>query len=90
MARRRTVFARGLRNTIGFGWHPATGQLWGFDQGSDWRGDEQPPEELNALAATGDYGWPCCVAAAQLDPFVPGQPPTRPRPPTASAPTRRR
>ncbi len=40
----RKTFARGLRNTIGFGWHPQTGQLWGLDHGSDWRGSDQPPE----------------------------------------------
>src|SRR5690606_13292232 len=31
----RSIFATGLRNTIGFGWHPATGELWGMDHGSD-------------------------------------------------------
>ena len=52
----REVFARGLRNTIGFDWHPATHEMWGFDQGSDWMGNDNPPEELNRLVANGDYG----------------------------------
>jgi len=54
----RDVYAKGLRNTIGFDWHPRTGELWGMDNGSDWMGDNDPPEELNRLVAGGDYGWP--------------------------------
>jgi glucose/arabinose dehydrogenase len=65
----RSVFARGLRNTIGFAWHPATNELWGMDHGADWRGDDQPPEELNRLTARGDYGWPVCFGNRQPDPF---------------------
>src|SRR5690606_5501657 len=33
------IFAKGLRNTIGFGWHPDTGACWGMDDGIDWLGD---------------------------------------------------
>lgn len=47
----RHVYAKGLRNTIGFDWHPDNALLWGFDHGSDSRGDNQPPEELNLLQA---------------------------------------
>ncbi|MBT2559021.1 sorbosone dehydrogenase family protein [Hymenobacter sp. ISL-91] len=54
----RTVYAQGLRNTIGFGWHPRTGQLFGFDHGIDWLGDEQQREELNEIKQGGNYGWP--------------------------------
>lgn len=64
----REVFAEGLRNTIGFGWHPETGALWGFDHGSDWRGDGLPPEEFNRIVEGGDYGWPYCYADRQIDP----------------------
>jgi glucose/arabinose dehydrogenase len=66
----RSVFARGLRNTIGFDWHPATEQLWGMDQGSDWRGDDLPPEELNEILEGENYGWPYCFAARQPDPII--------------------
>jgi glucose/arabinose dehydrogenase len=65
----RTVFAHGLRNTIGFAWHPETRDLWGMDHGSDWRGDDQPPEELNKLVEGGDYGWPLCFGNRQPDPY---------------------
>lgn len=55
---KRTIYARGLRNTIGFDWHPQTGELWGMDNGSDAKGDGIPPEELNMITKDGDYGWP--------------------------------
>lgn len=71
----RTIFARGLRNTIGFDWHPVTGALWGMDQGSDWRGDDLPPEELNAILNGKDYGWPYCYGNRQIDPVI-QDPPT--------------
>jgi glucose/arabinose dehydrogenase len=54
----RKVFAKGLRNTFGFDWHPQTGQLWGMDHGIDWLGDESQREELNLLEEGQDYGWP--------------------------------
>ena len=37
----RAVYATGLRNTIGFGWHPETQQLYGMDHGIDWLGDNE-------------------------------------------------
>lgn len=54
----RTIFASGLRNTIGFGWHPRTGELWGMDHGIDNLGDDLQQEELNNLQAGKRYGWP--------------------------------
>lgn len=65
----REVVARGLRNTIGFGWHPTTGVLYGFDHGSDFRGDDIPPEEINAILPNKHYGWPWCYADRQVDRF---------------------
>ena len=65
-----TIFATGLRNTIGWGWHPATGELWGMDHGTDWRGDDQPPEELNHIRQYGNYGWPHCFADKRVDEFL--------------------
>ena len=64
----RTVFAEGLRNTIGFDWHPETGALWGSDHGSDWRGDNAPPDELNRIEEGKHYGWPYCFGDRQPDP----------------------
>ncbi|GHA63027.1 PQQ-dependent sugar dehydrogenase [Pontibacter akesuensis] len=54
----RRVYARGLRNFIGFDWHPQTKELWGFDHGIDWLGDETQKEELNKIVDGGNYGWP--------------------------------
>ena len=71
----REVYARGLRHTIGFGWQPGTGKLYGMDQGSDWHGDDQPPEELNLITRNSDYGWPYCFADRQPDPYVNNPPP---------------
>jgi glucose/arabinose dehydrogenase len=66
----REVFARGLRNTIGFTWHPQSGAMWGMDHGSDWLGDDKPPEELNRLEAGKNYGWPYCYGNRVIDPNV--------------------
>ncbi len=64
----RRVFARGLRNTIGFDWHPRTRALFGFDHGIDWLGDEDQREELNELKEGADYGWPYVYADGKLPP----------------------
>ncbi|GAB3826345.1 PQQ-dependent sugar dehydrogenase [Pontibacter rugosus] len=54
----RRVYAKGLRNFIGFDWHPQTKELWGFDHGIDWLGDDSQKEELNKIVDGGNYGWP--------------------------------
>jgi Raf kinase inhibitor-like YbhB/YbcL family protein len=54
----RVILASGLRNTIGFDWHPATGELWGMDHGIDFLGDAIQPEELNKIEQGKRYGWP--------------------------------
>jgi glucose/arabinose dehydrogenase len=54
----RTIFASGLRNTIGFDWHPITNELWGMDHGIDHMGDDSQKEELNHLIKDRKYGWP--------------------------------
>lgn len=62
------VFAKGLRNTIGFGWHPQTAELWGMDHGIDWLGDEEQVEELNAIKQDANYGWPYIHGAGKYNP----------------------
>lgn len=54
----RAIFASGLRDVVGWGWHPTTGQLWAMDHGMDWLGDDQQVEELNLLERGKRYGWP--------------------------------
>lgn len=64
----RTIFASGLRNTIGFGWEPTTGTLYGFDHGIDWLGDEEQVEELNRIERGKQYGWPYVYGDGQPNP----------------------
>ncbi len=64
----RTIFASGLRNTVGFDWNPATGQLWGLDHGIDYLGDEVQPEELNRIERGKQYGWPHVYADNRIYP----------------------
>ncbi len=53
------VYARGIRNTVGFDWHPITKQLWFTDNGRDWLGDIAPPDELNCAPRSGmHFGFP--------------------------------
>jgi glucose/arabinose dehydrogenase len=62
------VIARGVRNTVGFDFHPATRELWFTDNGRDWMGDDQPPDELNRLARAGaHFGFPHCHGADLRD-----------------------
>ena len=53
------VFARGIRNTVGFDWDPLSKKLWFTDNGRDWLGDDLPPDELNYAPEKGmDFGFP--------------------------------
>jgi glucose/arabinose dehydrogenase len=67
------VYARGLRNAVGFDWRPETGELFATDNGRDLLGDDEPPCELNRVEQSGDYGWPFTNGDRRLDPdFGPG------------------
>ncbi|MCS7082602.1 MAG: sorbosone dehydrogenase family protein [Bacteroidetes bacterium] len=63
------VFARGVRNTVGFDWHPVTRELWFTDNGRDWMGDDLPPDELNRAPGPGlHFGYPYCHGRNISDP----------------------
>jgi glucose/arabinose dehydrogenase len=63
------IFARGVRNTVGFDWHPATKELWFTDNGRDRMGDDVPPDELNHAPKKGlDFGYPYCHGGDIPDP----------------------
>ncbi|MCK8494282.1 MULTISPECIES: PQQ-dependent sugar dehydrogenase [Spirosoma] len=64
----RKVYAKGLRNTIGFGWHPQTKEMYGFDHGIDWLGDEQQQEEINLIKEGAFYGWPYIYGDGRYNP----------------------
>jgi glucose/arabinose dehydrogenase len=63
------VVARGIRNSVGFAWHPATRELWFTDNGRDLLGDDIPSDKLNHAARAGmDFGFPFCHGGDTLDP----------------------
>lgn len=63
------VFASGVRNTVGFDWHPVTKELWFTDNGRDMMGDDVPPDELNVAPAKGlHFGFPSCHGGTIADP----------------------
>lgn len=63
------VVAKGVRNSVGFDWHPATRQLWFTDNGRDMLGDDVPDDELNRVTRAGQhFGYPYCHAGSVADP----------------------
>jgi glucose/arabinose dehydrogenase len=63
------IFASGVRNTVGFDWHPRTRELWFTDNGRDLLGDDIPPDELNHAPKKGlAFGFPYCHAGDVKDP----------------------
>jgi glucose/arabinose dehydrogenase len=63
------LFAEGVRNTVGFDWHPETGELWFTDNGRDELGDDVPPDELNRAPEPGlHFGFPYCHGGTIADP----------------------
>ncbi len=63
------VYAYGVRNTVGFDWHPETKELWFTDNGRDWMGDNLPPDELNRAPRKGmHFGYPFCHGSDIPDP----------------------
>ncbi len=63
------VVARGVRNSVGFDWHPLTGELWFTDNGRDMLGEDAPPDELNRLDQIGQhFGYPYCHGGTISDP----------------------
>lgn len=63
------VFAKGVRNSVGFDWHPQTRELWFTDNGRDQLGDDLPPDELNHASRPGQhFGYPYCHGGDLPDP----------------------
>jgi glucose/arabinose dehydrogenase len=68
------TFARGIRNSVGFDWHPQTNALWFNDHGRDWMGDDMPSDELNYAPEAGlHFGYPYCHQGDTPDPEFGGQ-----------------
>ncbi|GLI13721.1 sorbosone dehydrogenase [Methanosarcina thermophila MST-A1] len=63
------IYAKGIRNTVGFDWNPETKELWFTDNGRDWLGDNIPPDELNRAPEKGmHFGFPYCHGGDIPDP----------------------
>lgn len=76
------VFASGVRNSVGFDWHPVTHELWFTDNGRDDLGNELPPDELDRAPRAGmNFGFPYCHAGVIQDPEFGDRPCTEFEPP---------
>jgi glucose/arabinose dehydrogenase len=65
------VIASGIRNSVGFDWHPTTKELWFSNHGRDWLGDDTPNDTVHRLSKTGlNYGFPFCHQGNMPDPDV--------------------
>jgi len=63
------VYAHGIRNPVGFDWHPFTCELWFTYNGRDHLGNDQPPDELNRAPKQGlHFGFPYCHGGDIADP----------------------
>jgi len=63
------VYARGLRNSVGFDWDPRTREFWFTNNGRDWLGDDSPPDTLNHAPKPGlNFGFPYCHSGSVADP----------------------
>ena len=74
------TWARGLRNSQSFAWHPKTGAMFATNNGADMRSDTKggkvnddiPPEHFNQIVAGQHYGWPHCWGKKIVDPNFAG------------------
>ena len=65
------VIATGVRNTVGFDFHPVTKELWFTNHGRDWMGDDSPEDGLNRLSKVGqNFGFPYCHTGNIADPDI--------------------
>jgi glucose/arabinose dehydrogenase len=63
------IYARGIRNSVGFDWDPRTKELWFTDNGRDLLGDDVPSDELDHAPKAGmHFGYPYCHEGSVADP----------------------
>ena len=63
------IYARGVRNTVGFDWHPTSREMWFTDNGRDNLGNDVPTDELNRAPKAGmHFGYPFCHEGKVPDP----------------------
>jgi glucose/arabinose dehydrogenase len=77
------IYASGIRNTVGFDWDPLTGELWFTENGRDYLGNDQPPDELDHAPRAGlNFGFPYVHGRNITDPeFGKGRSPAEFTPP---------
>ena len=76
------IYARGVRNSVGFAWHPETDELWFTNNGRDWLGDSMPADTLNHAPEPGlHFGFPFCHQGDVQDPEFDTRPCGEFRPP---------
>jgi glucose/arabinose dehydrogenase len=64
------VLATGVRNSVGFDWHPVTKELWLSNHGRDWLGDDSPNDTMLRLKTGANYGFPYCHQGNLPDPDI--------------------
>ena len=64
------LLATGIRNTVGFDWHPTTNELWFSNHGRDWLGDDTPNDTMHKLRMGANYGFPYCHQGKLPDPDI--------------------
>ena len=70
------LYVSGVRNTVGFDWHPGTGELWFTDNGRDLMGNDIPADELNRVTEPGQhFGFPYHHGIGVPDPEYGGKRP---------------
>jgi glucose/arabinose dehydrogenase len=63
------IVARGIRNSVGFDFHPKSGELWFTDNDPDWLSEHGPQCELNHVSQAGEFfGFPRCHGHGVIDP----------------------
>jgi glucose/arabinose dehydrogenase len=66
-SRQVRVFASGLRNPVGMGWEPQTGQLWTVVNERDELGSDLVPDYLTSVKDGAFYGWPFSYWGQHVD-----------------------
>jgi glucose/arabinose dehydrogenase len=62
-------FALGVRNSVGFDWHPATKELYFATHARDWLGEDTPSDRLDHAPKKGlHFGYPYCHDGDVADP----------------------
>jgi glucose/arabinose dehydrogenase len=63
----RRVFASGLRNPNGLGWHPQSGALWTVVNERDEIGNDLVPDYLTSVKEHAFFGWPYSYYGQHVD-----------------------